>query len=394
MAMDYSNAQPSLQPRSRHPTATQWNYISHERDGYTPTNDFMPKRRDTEYIVNRKLYQDHGVHGRRGRMPLKLLKVMQFRNLLDQLDNEPMSAQQEHALGCLRGILRTSRRETRPGIEVLRVLAECLDILLFAGLLRTRYHISYVDPSTPHQCWGETRIDRGSIENQRIETFLISINTAERPDGRQFFGIFETLIHELCHAFLLLLLDPKALSCGEMIEVCGLEGHGSLFVELYTQCAKVLTKRGCHQINVSEKLEVSLWNSQQKRSAMVCLWQTSIRDMPEQEKTYTSILKALSLPASEQLRLRDFIYQGRSLLEIICVFMFKLLESEWRHPFQGRSGAVDSINVPLGMEDSPFLCSQYSHFVQTQSGGFSKFEIFMSAILGRIHSVRSFMDNA
>lgn len=257
---------------------------------------------------------------------------------------------QRRALRRLRKMIEKADQKVPVRSEKkLRKLFSCLDESVFQGRMKSRTRLVF-HTHGHRDLLGFTGPSSHCRRHRHIYGVEIHVLT-DRP----FQKVLETMLHEMCHGFSFLFLDPNKLSCFDFIVYAGDKGHGLLFQKLFRSCVCFL------QHNVGNVLRIDVGQHLSHVSASSRKLRQDVRNVFEgtlaQLQTHRSLRRALKLDQKYGAWLHNRIQEGRDILEIIMLTYFRKYISghQWRYPI-ARQGISESIVVEgLDDETSKFL---------------------------------------
>lgn len=218
--------------------------------------------------------------------------------------------------------------------EQLKELFTYIDNLEFHGELSGRCVLVMERPGVMDRLTrGVTSVTRRCDTHMRILEVKITMNPDELglgftgPRLLQFAG---TLLHEMCHASILLSPEFGSFSCLECIIYLGMEGHGTLFDALFRSTAAIFLMSTGWTISLEANLDHSVFEDRRKRTGAVRLWTQISCHLPESARNHAGLMLLLNLAQHESDRLVQLIIDGRDVLEIILMFKYGFRDAHWR----------------------------------------------------------------
>ena len=252
-----------------------------------------------------------------------------FRVIRGLLNQRPLNQKQIEGLENLKTIIGLG--DSREGVlpypvhreSMLWTCAMALDDLLFGGHLKSRLYI-VIQPSgalNPHVRATTSMFDY-CVYHSQVHSVRIDFNRDCPPPGygdMRVRTVVATMLHELCHAFIMIFVNKKPYSPRESITLLGLDGHGTLFTELYTMTASFLRSIGCLDIPMEDCQINSINPDRRKQDEIFELW----RKIESGDMTRRSIRRKLSqglnISRRDAAKFYRLLQEGLDIFEVILI---------------------------------------------------------------------------
>jgi len=252
-------------------------------------------------------------------------------------------------------------------LEQLKGLALYFNDLLFEGKLFARCDLVLAAPGTMNpNLRGFTVVTSRCYTHQQVHRVKIVIN----PDDPfpsygvpRFLDAIETLLHELCRAFLIIFVDRRSLSPMDGIVYCGIEGHGTLFTKLFRAVASRMARSQCLGIDPESHLCFSVSQDAQKLAQALRMWrQISHCSRAGPGRNHIRLGQVLGLTYfKERMMLRQLVSERRDVVEIILIMKYGVWKGDWNH--SASRNPYSDPSEPLNMGD----IAAYEHSISVLS---------------------------
>lgn len=172
------------------------------------------------------------------------------------LESGSLSSRQKKAINAFQVIDQEVRRTLKPSgvtIKDLRQYAVCFDELMFRGLLMERVRIEYWE-NPPATREGEAGPIQACGEHGQCHAVLIRLRrfpTPQRTDPEaQMRSLLGLLLHEMCHAWIIVFGKYHRLDLAELLEDQGPTGHGPAWAAVMK--TSILSCRHFLKLNINE----------------------------------------------------------------------------------------------------------------------------------------------
>jgi len=199
---------------------------------------------------------------------------------------------------------------------------------------------------------GVTSVIHRCEKHKQILNVKITINPDEPEPGFTGFRLLQyagTLLHEMCHASILLFVDCGSFSPFESIIYLGMEGHGTLFDMLFRSMAGIFTWSTGWTISLDAHLYYSVCQDLRRRAEAAYLWTQTSYHLPESARNYAGLKQFLNLTEDESERLVQLIIDGRDVLEIIVILRFDMWDGYWRLPTWDVTQFIEAAGDPYSV---------------------------------------------
>jgi len=175
--------------------------------------------------------------------------------------------------------------------------------------------------------------------HQQIHAVKIVINPDDDPGApeqadRRYLDRAETVLHELCHAILEIVVDRRSLTPMESIIYMGIDGHGTLFTGLFKAVAHFLGKHTSWIVDVDAACCRSVRRDRGTLAEALNIWGHIVMDPQESARTYAGLSQVLIREPGDDMRLLYLIREGRDVLELVLIMLFGGQQFDWRRPLQ------------------------------------------------------------
>lgn len=172
--------------------------------------------------------------------------------------------------------------------RILNEFAACLDYALFGSALMSRVDIfwSTLGEMAEHGV-ARTSEQTKCITHRQVHHVKITLDPSKKPARSLLLccyqsdlevvlpdwleRVFGSLVHELCHARLLIFMDRSQFFVRDFLRVDGSKGHGTAFESLFKHVAWVLQREGVLDFDMQRMLHRSVRDDKRAQNTMVRL---------------------------------------------------------------------------------------------------------------------------
>lgn len=280
---------------------------------------------------------------------------------ITQVSRQPLNPKQQGNSAEIQTMLARHPWMSAVSYQQMRELFTYLDNLKFHGELSGRCVLVMERPGAmDRRTRGQTSVARHCDAHTRVLEVKITMNpdlSDLRFTGHRLLQFAGTLLHEMCHASILLSTEYRSFSCLESITYLGMEGHGTLFEALFRSMADMFLSSTGWIISLEANLYCSVFEDRRKRAEAVFLWVRISNHLPESARNHAGLTRFLNLTQHESDRLVQLIIEGRNVLEIILIFKYGFLDGYWRLPPWNTTRLIEAERDP------------YSIIIEWWSGG-------------------------
>jgi len=218
-------------------------------------------------------------------------------------------------------------------------LAKCLIDLLGWGQLFERCEFVLAGPGTMRER-GLTALTCRCDIHQQVHAVKIVINQDDDPGASKqadlrYLDRLEIALHEVCHAILDMSVDRRSLMPTESIVCMGIQGHGTLFTELFKAAAQFLRKHTGWVVDVNAACCRSVRRDRETGATALKVWRQICGNPLESARTYPGLSQFLTREPGDDMRLLYLMREGRDVLELVLMMLYsRRMGFDWRRPSQ------------------------------------------------------------
>lgn len=257
---------------------------------------------------------------------------------IEGFNRRPLSPLQLSARAELRQRLATTDlRSFFQSSDEVKALAKCLIDLMFGGRLFESCDFVLASPNTMRYR-GFTACTYRCDTHQQSHAVKIVINPDDDPGApeqadRRYLDRAETVLHEICHTILEVSVDRRSLTPTQSNFCMGIQGHGTLFIELFQAVAHFLGKHTNWIVHVDAACCEAIRQDREAAAEALRRWGQICEDPQGSARTYSRMSQVLIRESGDNTRLLDLIREGRDVWELVLIMLYGGHKGfDWRRP--------------------------------------------------------------